>query len=469
MLWPTGVPQDELDVSAVKPVAMTELDRRGSSCPVLFAWDGKKYQFVTDVIGAAVVGHWISPTTRNESDSDEWIKVDGSMLRSHHGTLSLRFGEPMEEINYIDQLRLVAVDHPEGTEVYPDERFLSERPFANGSAVLASTRRHLPEGAWGDRGEDVLPLIAHRDHEYVRDFKNMCYAGFANEHALTLNLGAWSPERPLRLFLSGFIEYFSASSMYAAWQAGLAPQPPTVEAQLPDGSWKKIIDDMGFPAGLPRTIVVDLTGKLPPQATRIRIRTNLQIYWDQVLVDNEANAPQSIRQTELSLASASLAFRGYPRQIDGKTPGDLTYDYQTISATGPFQWQRGNYTHYGSVTPLLQAKDDQFVIFGSGEEIDAEFSYAALPTLPPHWKRDYFFYADGFVKDMDFYEASPFTVSQMPFHDMSTYPYPKNEHYPETGNALNYQLDWNDRFETGDRPQLFQFHYAPTSSEPPSP
>jgi tetratricopeptide (TPR) repeat protein len=469
MTWPTGVPQDEIDVSAAKPVAMTEIDRRGSSCPVLFAWDGKKYQFVSDVIGAAVVGHWISPTARNEADSDEWVKVDGSMLRSHRGTLSLRFGEPMEEVNYIDQLRLVAVDHPENTEVYPDERFLSERPFATGSAVLASAQRHVPAGAWGDHGEDVLSLLTHRDHEYVRDFELLSYAGFTKDHVLTLDLGAWSPERPLRLFLSGFIEYFTANSMYAAWQAGLAPQAPLVEAQLPDGSWKTIIDDMGFPAGLPRTIAVDLTGKLPPQTTRIRIRTNLQIYWDQVVVDNEAYAPQSIRQTELSLAFASLAFRGYPKQIEGKTPGDLTYDYQAISASGPFHWQRGNYTNYGAVTPLLQSKDDQFVIFGSGEEIDAEFSDAALPTLPPHWKRDYFFYADGFVKDMDFYEALPFTVSQMPFHGMSRYPYLSNEHYPETGTNLDYQLDWNDRFETGDRTQLFQLHYVPTASKPISP
>jgi hypothetical protein len=469
MAWPTGVPQDEIDVSAAKTVSITELDRRGSSCPVLFAWDGTKYQFVSDVIGAAVVGHWISPTTRNEADSDEWVKVDGSMLRSHHGTLSLRFGEPMEEINYIDQLRLVAVDHPEGTEVYPDERFLSERPFATGSAVLASTHRHPPARAWGDHGEDVLPLLEHRDHEYVHDFELLNYAGFTKEHVLTLDLGTWSPQRPLRLFLSGFIEYFTANSMYAAWQAGLNPQAPSVEAQLPDGSWKKIIDDMGFPAGLQRTIVVDLTGKLPSQATRIRIHTNLQIYLDQVLVDNQATEPQSMMQTELPLASATLAFRGYPKQIEGKTPGDLTYDYQAISTTGPFQWQRGNYTHYGAVTPLLQTKDDQFVIFGSGEEIDAEFSDAALPKLPPHWKRDYFFYADGFVKDMDFYEALPFTVSQMPFHGMSTYPYPKNEHYPETETTLGYRLDWNDRFETGNRTQLFQFHYTPTASQPLSP
>jgi hypothetical protein len=466
MLWPTGVPQDELDVSALKPVAMTELDRRGSSCPVLFAWDGTKYEFVTDVIGAAVVGHWISPTRRNQSDSDEWVKVDGAKLRARNGRLSLRFGEPMEEINYIDQLRLVAVDHPEGTEVYPDERFLDAPPFASGKAVLASSGRHLPVGAWGDKGEDVLPLLAKNDHEYVRDFENLNYAGFAKRHDLTLDLGEWSADRPLKLFLSGFIEYFSATSMYAAWQAGTAPESPTVEAQMPDGAWKQIVADMGFPAGLPRTIVVDLTGKMPVGARRIRIRTNLQIYWDQVEIDNEGLGQEDMRETELPLASATLAFRGYPKQIDGKTPGDLTYDYQKISATGPFQWQRGNYTRYGTVTPLLEAKDDHFVVFGSGEDIDAEFSNAALPTLPAGWKRDYFFYADGFVKDMDFYEALPFTVSEMPFHGMSTYPYPASEHYPDTDGTLKYRLDWNGRFETGERPQLFQFHYEKARQEP---
>ena len=466
MLWPTGVPQDELDVAANKPVALTELDRRGSSCPVLFAWNGTKYEFVSDVIGAAVVGHWMSPTSRNKSDSDEWIKVDGSSLRSRNGRLSLRFGEPMEEINYIDRLRLVAVDHPDGTDVYPDERFLSEPPFASGDTVVASAATRLPRGAWGDHGQDVLKLLSSRDHQYVRDFELLNYAGFASPHALTLDVGEWSPRNPLRLFLHGFIEYFSASSMYAAWQAGITPQPPSVEAQLPDGSWKRVLDDMGFPAGLPRTIVVDLTGKLPAGTRRIRIRTNLQIYWDQILVDNGVDASALARQVELPLASAHLAFRGYPKQVDGATPGDLTYDYQSISATGPFQWQRGSYTKYGNVTPLLQTKGERYVIFGSGEDIDAEFDDTALPALPAHWKRDYFFYADGFVKDMDFYEALPFTVAQLPFHQMSAYPYPAREHFPETRDLVNYHLDWNDRFESGDRTQPYQFRYKPASPEP---
>jgi len=466
MLWPTGVPQDEIDLAAAKPAAITELDRRGSSCPVLFAWDGEKYEFVSDVIGAAVIGHWVSPTATNKADADEWIKVDGSQLKARNGYLSLRFGEPMEEINFVDQVRLVAVDHPEGTEVYPDERFLSEPPFASGRTIVASAATHPPAGAWDDKGRDVLALLATRDHKYVRDFINLSYAGYANMHALTLDLGPRSRQNPLRLFMHGFIEYFSASSMYAAWQAGLEPVPPYVEAQMPDGSWKRIVDDMGFPAGLPRTIVVDLTGILPEGARRIRITTNLQIYWDQVLVDNGPDELKQVRQTELPLGMAHLAFRGYPQQVDGETPGDLTYHYDKISATGPFQWQRGSYTHYGEVTPLLDKPDNNYVIFGSGEEIDTEFSAAPLPTLPAHWKRDYFFYANGFVKDMDFYEALPFTVAQMPFHEMSTYPYPAGEHYPDGAGALKYRLDWNDRFESGERTQRFQFRYTPTESQP---
>ncbi|MEO8724943.1 MAG: FG-GAP-like repeat-containing protein [Acidobacteriaceae bacterium] len=471
MLWPTGVPQDELDVLANKPAAVTELDRRGSSCPTLFAWDGSKYQFISDVIGAAVIGHWVSPTATNQADPDEWIKVDGAQLKSRNGYFSLRFGEPMEEINFVDQVRLVAVDHPEGTEVYPDERFLSEPPFASGAAVLASPAAHPPAGAWDDHGHDVLPLLAARDHKYVRDFTNLSYAGYANLHALTLDLGPWSPRNPLRLFMAGFIEYFSASSMYSAWQTGMQPIAPYVEAQMPNGSWKRIIDDMGFPAGLLRTIVVDLSGKLPPGARRIRIKTNLQIYWDQIRVDNapEGAGRKNVRQTELPLAGAHLAFRGYPQQLDGETPGDLTYRYDRISATGPFHWQRGSYTKYGDVGPLLESVDNQYVIFGSGEEIDAEFADAPLPPLPAHWKRDYFFYANGFVKDMDFYEALPFTVAQMPFHQMSTYPYPQDEHYPEGPQSLNYQLDWNDRFESGERAQRYQFRYMPAAAQPTAP
>ncbi len=459
MLWPTGVIQDELDIAADKPASFLEIDRRGSSCPTLFAWNGKGYGFISDVIGAAVIGHWISPTEKNIADPDEWVKIEGSQLRVKEGRFSLRFGEPMEEVNFLDQVRLVAIDHSAGTEVYPNERFLSAPPFPETRTII-STTAHAPAGAWDSNGNNVLEELRNRDHRYVKDFTNIKFAGYANMHSLTLDVGPWDQSSSLRMFLHGFIEYFTATSMYAAWQAGIEPVAPYLEAQMPDGTWKRIMDDMGFPAGLPRTIVVDLTGKLPPGARRIRISTNLQIYWDQILIDNGPDrAP--IRTTELPLESASLAFRGYPRQIEGETPGDLTYNYSNVSLTGPFSRERGPYTRYGDVTELLTKIDDHYVIFGSGEDMDLEFRATRLPALPKGWKRDYFFYANGFVKDMDFYEASPFTVAQLPFHGMKTYPYSEGQHYPDDPSALKYFLEWDDRFESGIGGSQYRFQYQP--------
>lgn len=463
ILWPTGVLQDEIDLPQQRVIAMKEADRRGSSCPVLFAWDGHKYKFVTDVIGAAVVGHWFTPTRRNIPNPGEWIKVEGTDVALVDGKVSLRFMEPMEEVNYIDQLRLVAVDHPEDVEVNPEERFLDEPPFASGR-VVASANTRLPLGAWDGEGRDALDSLSRRDHVFASGFIMLPYDGFANLHALTLDLGSINPAAPLRLLMTGYVNYFSATSLYAAWQAGIKPISSYVEAELPNGTWQRLPGDAGFPAGLERTIVVDLTGKLRAGTRRIRLMTNLQIYWDQVLIDQSENAKAV--STEVPLASAALRFRGYPTQIDLKSPGDLDYDYNRVSLSGPFQRERGNYTRTGDVTPLLDGIDDRFAIFGSGEEIRAEFDTAKLPALPAHWKRDYFFYANGFVKDMDWWDGSPFTVAQLPYHDMSTYPYPSSEGYPGDDKALEYQLNWNDRFDSGMPVRSYRFNYHLLPSSP---
>jgi tetratricopeptide (TPR) repeat protein len=463
MLWPTGVLQDEIDLPHQAVIPMKEADRRGSSCPVLFAWNGHKYKLVTDVIGAAVVGHWFTPQRRNTPNPGEWVKVDGDALAEVNGKLSLRFIEPMEEVNYIDQLRLVAVDHPANVEVNPDEKFLDDPPFASGR-VVASQGARLPVGAWDNDGSDVLDKLSRRDHKFVSGFTPLPYDGFADVHKLTLDLGEVKPNKPLHLLMTGYVNYFSATSLYAAWQAGVKPISPYAEAELPNGSWQRIPGDLGFPAGLERTIVVDLTGKLPAGARRIRLVTNLEIYWDQVLVDNNAEA--ETRTAEVPLAMATEHFRGYPRQIDGVSPGDLDYDYNRVSLTGPFQHQRGNYTRLGDVMELVKGVDDRYAIFGSGEELATEFDATKLPVLPAGWKRDYFFYANGYVKDMDWWDASPFTVSQLPFHGMSKYPYPANEKFPEDEDGLAYQLNWNTRWDSGEPDRSYRFEYRDLPATP---
>ncbi|MGA7060669.1 MAG: hypothetical protein WBY69_05605, partial [Candidatus Acidiferrales bacterium] len=192
-------------------------------------------------------------------------------------------------------------------EVYPNERFASEPPFPK-FKVIASREAHLPAGVWDEHSHDLLPLLREADHKYVTDFPLAPYAGFAAMHWIELDLGDWDAAKPLRLLLDGFTDYFSASSMYAAWQAGITPVPPYIEALDDSGKWVRVVDDMGFPAGLSRTMVADLTGKLPPGTRSIRMVTNLRVYWDRIRVDN---SPEDVpyKLTEVPLAGADLHFR----------------------------------------------------------------------------------------------------------------------------------------------------------------
>jgi Flp pilus assembly protein TadD len=457
LLWPTGVVQDEMEIPAHKNELVTEIDRRGSSCPIVFVWNGERYEFLADMIGPGILGHWIAPNQRNTPDPDEYFKVAGSQVEPRNGKISFRMLEPMEELDYLDQARLIAVDHPADVEVYPNEYFASNPPFPK-FKVIASREAHPLAGAWDDKSRDILPLLLERDRKYVANFPDAPYQGFAAMHTIELDLGPWDSSRPLRLLMDGFTDYFSANSMYAAWQAGIQPVPPYVETQDDSGKWIRIVDDMGFPAGLARTMVADLTGKLPRGSRFIRITTNLKIYWDRIRVDNSApDVP--FKLTEVPLAAARLGFRGYPRVVEGAQRNDLTYVYEDVSATGPYTRQIGNYTRYGDVTELVRASDDEYVIFGSGDEVAVDFDASHLPDLPEGWTRDYFFYADGFAKDMDFYAAHGDTVAPLPFHTLKPYPYPPGVAYPEDERHLKYLLDYNTRGVAGPAGDSFRFQY----------
>jgi len=458
LLWPTGVPQDEINLAAKKVHSITELDRRGSSCPVLFSWNGREYEFIADMIGPGVVGHWVAPGERDVPDPDEYLKVPARSVKTRNGLLSFRFVEPMEETVYLDQVRLVAIDHPAAYEVFPNERFVSAPPFPE-FRVIASRDARAPAGAWNDRGIDVLPLISTRDRKYVTSFEELPFAGFAKLHWIELDLGEWDRQKPLRLIIDGYTDYFTATSMYAADQAGIKVIPPYVEALDAQGKWAQVVEDMGFPAGLERTMVADLTGKLPAGTRRIRIVNNLKIYWDAIRIDQTPDA-QDVRVAQVPLAKAALDFVGYPREIRLKPASDTTYSYSHRSMTGPYARAAGNYTRYGDVFDLLRASDDRFVVFGSGEGLKLDFDPKQLPTLPAGWVRDYFFYADGFEKDLDFYAAHAFTVEPLPRHSLLAYPYPEGRDYPADAEHLGYQLEYNTRSRSERMPPSLRYQYS---------
>jgi Flp pilus assembly protein TadD len=477
MTWPTGVLQDEIQVAGDKQQDFLEIDRRGSSCPTLFVWNGERYEFVADMLGAGVVGHWVGPGQRDIPRPVEYVKIDRSAIREKEShvsqnqrdlghpdstrALSFRFMEPLEEAVYLDQVRLLAVDHPATVDVYPNEYFASNPPYPPFKVVLSRDARP-PAGAWDEHGHNMLPdLLANK---YIGDFTLTQFAGFAKPHSLTLDLGEPYSGGPLWLLLHGEIEYFSANSMYAASQAGIEAISPYVEILDANGNWKCVVDDMGFPAGGPRTMTADLTGKLPRGARKIRITTNLQIYWDSILIDRmpqDVSIPaQRPRLTPIPLVRADLEFHGYPLKLEGTPPGNVRYVYEKASATGPYTRPAGTYTRYGDVLPLLTATDDMLAVFGSGDEVQLDFDPSNLPALPQGWVRDYFFAANGYEKDMDFYAAEGNFVAPLPFLRMGEYPYPANQSFPLDDAHLNYLLEYNTRHMSGNEQRGYWFDYG---------
>ena len=448
LLWPGGVLQSEMEIPARRSLDITELDRKGSSCPLLFGWDGIKVRFITDFLGTGGLGFLMRPGVYAPPDPDEYIKIEARQLAPKGDYYVIHVVENLEEVSYLDQARLMVVDHPADVSVYPNERFGGAGPppyelFQFRDAIL-------PMKAADDSGMDVRSSIATIDRSYPDRFKvEERLPGFAETHSLTLDFGnALKGKQNLVLFLYGWVDYGYSSTNLAAFQAELEPKPPKLETVGAGGEWETLVEDMGYPAGLPRMMTVDLREHGAFTDARFRITTNLRVYWDQVfMAEVEKDGPAKI--TKLPVSYADLHRRGYPREHspDGKKP--LVYDYGIMDLSTPFRNLAGSYTRFGNVTELLSEVDDRFVIFGRGEEVTLKFKAGGLPHLPKGWKRDFLFASNGYCKDMDPNTAFPDTVEPLPFHGMSGYPYPEGEQYPDDPGHQAYRKTYNTRQVSG--------------------
>jgi tetratricopeptide (TPR) repeat protein len=440
VLWPAGIVQAETELANTKTVTLTELDRKPSSCPYLYTWNGERFEFVTDFMGGGEMGHLDAPGIFNTPDPDEYVRIRGDQLRERNGRYELRVTNELEEALFVDRFQLIAVAHPEGTEVYPNEGLtVPPQPFK-----LYKTRNATPPlAAVDEHGHDILSRIARLDREYPDDFQLQKIRGYANDHELTLKLDP-KLSGPALLLLTGWTDYAWSSDNLAASQSGKNLQLPALQVKDQSGQWRTVVENVGIPVGRPQTVVVDLTGKFLSASRDVRIVTNMRIYWDQILVDTSGeNVP--VQLTRLDPSVANLRWRGFSLEHspDGRQP--LSYDYKQVSFTSPWKVMTGRYTREGDVRELLLESDDMFVISRPGDELSLSFAADKLPPLPKGWTRTFLLYADGFSKEMDINSASPDQVGPLPFHGMSKYPYAWPERYPLTEKRRKYLETYNTR------------------------
>ena len=450
VVWTNGVPQNVITPKSNQRILEKQVLK--GSCPFLYVYDGGGYQFVTDLLWRSPLGMVTPGGFLAAAETADYVKIPGELMKPKAGAYSIQITEELWETAYFDLVKLLVVDHPTGTHVFVDEKY-TPPPFPAFKIYIAKEIYH-PRMALDHHGYDVSDGLKAVDYRYAIEHKPGVFQGVVDPHFIVFDLGDVPDDVGLTLFLTGWIFPTDTSINLALSQnPSINPAFPYLQVRDEAGKWQTVINPIGIPAGKNKTICIDLTGKFLSEDRGVKIATNMQIYWDSAFFSTgEEDVPMRI--TTLSPNHADLHYRGFSKMYRPTLHAPHLFDYNEVETAKQWRDLAGNYTRYGEVTPLLQEIDDMYVILNAGDEMTIEFDATGLPPLEEGWQRDFILYSDGWDKDGDINTLSSQTVGPLPFHGMSTYPYPDAEKYPQTPKHLRYQLEYNTRRVTHELPRF---------------
>ncbi|MCZ6834819.1 MAG: FG-GAP-like repeat-containing protein, partial [Planctomycetota bacterium] len=390
-----------------------EIQRLTSSCPVLFAWNGEKFQFVSDVLGVGGLGFMLAPGEYNRPRPWENLMLPDGLLKARDGRFALKIGEPMQEACYLDAARLVAYDLPPGWSMILDERSHVMGPAPTGEARYFR-KSMSPSRVINDRNQDVTATLLGIDQVAppIGPLDLRFIGRLENDHVLTLTF-----DEPIdadagvpMLIAQGWIEYPYSQTMFAAWQAGASYNAPSIEARDEDGEWVVVLEQFGYPAGMPKPMSVPLAN-LPKGTRELRITSNVEVYWDQIRIAWAEDCSRA-KRIELPMAESTLQRQGFARHTVGPQSYP-NYDYDQRSTFWDTKAQTGQYTSFGRVDALVSQADDALAIFGPGEEVHLEFRQLD-DEVQEGWTRVYVLESEGWCKDRDLYTRDGRTLGPIP-------------------------------------------------------
>jgi len=407
--WPDGVYQTEQDLATGAFHRITETQRQLSSCPVIFLSRDGQYRFESDVLGVGGIGFAIGKDEYGQPRPWENYLVPADRWTAENGVYSLLFTEPMEEAAYLDSLAVKVMDVPPGWQVVLDERMQTGLPEVTGKPVFYRQRLN-PVSIIRQDGEDVTELGLHADKRAIEPAAfDKRFIGFADgEQTLTLTFET-IPAGDWVLLMRGWVEYGYSQTGFAAWQAGLRWQPPSIDV-FRHGQWQSVVIEAGYPAGMPRLASIPL-GEAINGAEKIRIRSNQELYLDELALVN-SESPEQVMRYNLPLTGARLFKLGFPARRDGPQR-QPEYDYNQRQPFWDTRYMQGQYTRLGEVKPLLEKTDNALAIIGPGEAIEVQFA-DNLPSVQEGWRRYFVLEFAGWAKDMDLMTRDGETLAPIP-------------------------------------------------------
>ncbi len=427
----------EIDLTNCAPLRVLELALPTGSCPYLYTWDGAGMRFVSDLLCSAPLGLPVAPGIYIEADEDEIVHLgndanfrpmlsrDGAKGAKENYVLNIT--EELREVLYLDEAKLIVVDHPPGTEVHTTEKMLARRPpggYPRDEIVTLKNRTPL-SAAVNDAGVDVTRAVAEIDQVFASPTKlrEPQLRGLAEPHSLTADFGELPADRPLVLALTGWLRFGGGMANIAASSHRDFPFPfPTLEVEV-NGAWQKLDVEVGAPSGRAKTILVDLAGQLPPGARRLRVTAAFEIHWDRIALFERAGEAET-RVTRFAPTRTDLHRRGYSEMSALPGTSLLVPDYDRVESQPLWRLTPGGWaTRYGAVDELVSTRDNALALICAGDELILEFAAEKLSPKPAAAVRDYFLFVSGWDKDSDFHVASGTTIEPWPWHGLNDQTY----------------------------------------------
>jgi len=441
IIWPNGSVQAEFAELGMGSTIFNEQVLKGS-CPWLFTNDGEEIQFITDILWRSPLGLRINAQeTAGVIQTLDRVKIPGDALTPVEGKYDLRITAELWETHFFDHVDLIAVDHPENSEIFIDERFVFPAPDLSTRVMELS---QPVQRVMDENGRDWTETVSAVDGTYMKAFEQTSYQGLVENHAIEVDLGdAAESDRTIWLIASGWLKPTDSSINLALSQGNHQP-PKGLKVEVPDGQggWNTVHENYGVPAGKSKSILIKIDPEVLTEGAELKVRlsTTSEIYWDAFRWSRELDGAD-ITQQSLAPVTRELRYRGYSEWNKADSLSPLIPDYSELSGTAP-RWRDliGYHTRFGDVGELLDSIDDRYVIMNAGDEMFLEYASPGEPA--PGYKRSFVFVSDGWVKDGDYNTEASKTVTPLPFHGQADYEYGEHTVLSDDPVYRQHRADW---------------------------